>query len=261
MTSNNAFAARRMRRLLTWVVAIALTAVPSVHAQRAAVLRGRILSENGERPIDGATISLSGQAQSTRSDSLGGFRLGGVAAGRHTVLVRRVGFATLTSSMSFVAGDSVDADFMLDPSVQTLPDVEVNATVMERKLADFEERRKIGIGHFLTQKDIEKRLSRKFTDIIRVLPGLKIVRFDPHHDAVYIASSRGTQSFLLQSGSCPVAMMIDGVYVEQGVGNDPNHLIDPSFLIGVEFYAGPAQMPARFNNTRNNCGLLVLWTK
>jgi outer membrane receptor for ferrienterochelin and colicins len=247
-----------MRRVLTWLVAIVLTAVPSVQAQRAAVLRGRVLSETVEQPIEGATISLSGQAQSARSDSVGGFRLAGITAGKHTVIVRRVGFAPLSSSMSFVAGDSVDADFMLDPSVQTLPDVEVNATIMERKLADFEERRKIGIGHFLTQQDIEKRLSRKFTDIVRILPGLKIVRFGA--DEFYIASARGKQAFLIQHG-CPVAMMIDGVYVDQGPGNDPNRLIDPSFLIGVEFYAGPAQMPARFNNTRGTCGLLVLWTK
>jgi Carboxypeptidase regulatory-like domain/TonB-dependent Receptor Plug Domain len=240
----------------------AATVAPPAPAQRAAVLRGRILSERGEQPIEGATISLADQVQSASSDSLGGFRLAGVPAGTHTVLVRRVGFAPFSSPVRFVAGDSVTVDFTLVSVAQMLPDVEVNVTVIERKLADFEERRKIGIGHFLTQQDIEKRLSRKFTDILRVLPGLKIVRFDARHgDAVFIASTRGTQTFLLQGSACPVSMMIDGVYVDQGPGNDPNHLIDPSFLVGVEYYAGPAQIPARFNATRNNCGLLVLWTK
>ncbi len=37
--------------------------------------------------------------------------------------------------------------------------------------------------------------------------------------------------------------------------------LDPGEVIAMEWYAGPASMPAQFNATRNGCGQLAIWTK
>jgi hypothetical protein len=65
-------------------------------------------------------------------------------------------------------------------------------------------------------------------------------------------------------GDCPAAIVLDGIFVYQGDASerpfDINSLA-PGILAGIEYYASAASMPARYNGTRNTCGLMILWTK
>jgi hypothetical protein len=35
----------------------------------------------------------------------------------------------------------------------------------------------------------------------------------------------------------------------------------PGLLEGVEYYSGPAQVPARYSRVNLECGVLLLWTR
>jgi len=141
------------------------------------------------------------------------------------------------------------------------------------KLRLFEQRRATGIGHFLSEADIVKDLNRRTGDILQRLPGTRILRPNSGMGA-YVANSRGAQSIqgtaqlCLPDGRCstycPVAVFLDGVSVFGGNPREPAfdvNLIQPSEISGIEFYSGPAQMPAALNATRKTCGALVIWTK
>ncbi len=220
-------------------------------AQGGAVLRGRVLVDSTELAIGLASVSIPAARIGTSTDSLGHFRLSGIPEGRFAVVVRRIGFGPITSTLVFREGDSLEVDFLLVTVSQALPDVQVAARMTSRKLAEFEERRHFGIGHFLDSVDIVKRGGSRLTDKLRHLPGL-LVRC--RGSQCGIVSTRG-QSSLLQA--CPVGLGLDGAYVS-GLRIDD---IQPSEVAGIEWYAGPAQMPARFNSSRSACGFLMIWLK
>lgn len=223
-----------------------------VSAQDSVVLRGRVLVDSIEVPLAGATVLLPLQGLMATTDSLGRFRIAGVVRRTQDVVVRRIGFASFTGRLLFLSGDSLDVDFVLAPAVQVLPSVSVATTLVSRKLTEFNERRRFGIGHFLDSTDIAKRPGTRFSDKLRHLPGLMVTCRRLTECA--LLSTRGQSSLRQQ---CPVRIGLDGVFVSSFNVD----WLQPSEVATVEWYAGPAQMPARFNTSRSACGFLMIWTK
>ena len=185
--------------------------------------------------------------------------LAGIEPGEHLVIVRRLGFSPLSTVLELGVGDSLDAEFLLEPVPQRLGGVNVRGAAGARKLAEFDERRALGIGHFLTQEDIEKTEASRATEVLRGLPGLMLQRVNGRGD-VYVASTRGAQSLLRAGGSrpCPAEVMLDGLSI--GSPNI-NEIVQPSDIAAIEWYAGQAQMPSKYGGTKNTCSVLVIWTK
>ena len=174
---------------------------------------------------------------------------------------------------------------------QPLPAVPVTAEaelVRSAKLREFDRRRSMGIGRFLTEADLEKVQYRQLSDVLNRLPGTSMVRAKGK-SAVYVVSSRGSATIEHESPifgrNCPVAIWLDGVPVYRGLdrgaasnpafGNrglpqPPGRVDEPPFdinsimtnqVVAVEFYSGPATMPPELNATQGTCGALVIWTK
>ena len=178
---------------------------------------------------------------------------------------------------------------------QPLPAVAVRDSAELRrsaKLREFDRRRSSGIGRFLTEADLAKDQDRQLSDALKKLPGLQMVRAKKAQgvspSAVFVVSSRGSATVGLESPvfgkNCPVAVWLDGVAVYRGfdralVINNPatgtrslpsGPLAEPPFDINsittrhvaaIEFYSGPATIPAELNATQGTCGALVIWTK
>jgi hypothetical protein len=132
--------------------------------------------------------------------------------------------------------------------------------VSGRRLRDFYERRRFGIGRFMTEQELAKAPGHRMSEKLRNLPGLVLLYPRPGFSSeVRVASSRGNQSIMLQpKGPCIAAIMLDGVMV-----TPPFYVntLDPGDVTALEWYAGPSTIPAEFNATRNSCALLVIWTK
>ena len=179
---------------------------------------------------------------------------------------------------------------------QPLPAVPVTAEaelVRNAKLREFDRRRSNGIGRFLTEKDFANEQHRQFSDALRKLPGLMMVRVKGGGvhggSAVFVASSRGSATIEHVSPifgrNCPVAIWLDGVPVYRGLDRGPStnsafpgkalpqaagRIDEPPFDINsimtnqvaaIELYSGPATMPPELNATQGTCGALVIWTK
>ena len=179
---------------------------------------------------------------------------------------------------------------------QPLPPVAVkdSAELSPRsaKLREFDRRRSSGIGRFLTEADLANDQGRQFSDALKKLPGIAMVRAKrstagASPSAVFVVSSRGSSTVALESPvfgkNCPVAIWLDGVAVYRGfdralVMTNPatgtrslpsGPLAEPPFDINsimtnhvaaVEFYS-IATIPAELNATQGTCGALVIWTK
>jgi hypothetical protein len=238
---------------------LALTAaIPwAADAQTGASLSGRVLVESTEDPIAGVEISIAGQAVSARTDSGGRFSLRGIQPGRHVVLLRAIGFSEYSTTLHFFGGQEIETDFALVPLGQSLAKVEVKATPPSGdnpRIAEFDERRKFGLGRFVTQEELAKAEGRNLvTFLVGRIPGLRCA---PMGRSCALASGRGPVKF--NAAPCLVRVVYDGF---PGGNLIPLTDMDPSTIAAIEYYT-PATLPAQFNFEGNNpCGTLVVWSR
>jgi hypothetical protein len=172
------------------------------------------------------------------------------------------------------AGGRVEREFILAEQPVALDSVRV-AAAPERKfispgLNAFEERRKAGFGHFITDSVLRRNDERPLSGVlVSYIPGIRLAR----GSGTYISSTRkcGSGPAILScrgvAVQCPPAMYVDGVLVYNPANQtDPRMRPDLNQMLvkeyaGVEFYSGGATIPAQYNQTGNDCGVLLLWTR
>jgi len=210
------------------------------------------------------------------TDSAGGFILPGVPLGNEIIIVRRIGFASLTTQLHFATGDTVDVDFVLLPTAQRLAEVKVKGQVSRFKLAEFDRRRAEGFGHFFTDSQLTKMTNRLLSEVVNMIPGPQIYRSN-NSTAAWVSTARGAQSvggtFVLDqsdvrrgapNNQCYAAVFLDGVPVFTGRRGQllfDINTIPTAQIAGIEYYGGAGSLPPEFNIGGNTCGVLVIWTK
>lgn len=227
-----------------------------------ASLSGAVLSDSGEVPIANAEITFPKLELSARSDAKGNFRITGVPAGPHELIVRIIGYEPYAATITFRTGQVIEADFMLKPVVTKLARVNVNAAVNPRyaiRLADFEERRRYGAGRFLTADVFEKAEGQNMSQVlISRIPGIRTIGNGSQQTLV---SRRGGK---LGGSNCKVQVIVNGMVKYNGRVGDGDFDVNAVYsgdVIGLEYYT-LANTPAQFSGTGAAvCGTLVIWTK
>ena len=235
-----------------------LPAVAPVPDGTVHVISGTVRSAGS--PIVGAQVMVTpvasrggaptGPGRLTLTGDNGEFRVPNVPGGRVTVAVRRIGFQAL--SLDTVAAAVPALEITLSPVAQRLAAV----VVRERRrgqytgyLADFNRRRDMGFGRFITQTEIDDRHAMRTTDLLRMVPGLNVVMNGPVN-ALRIRSSR-----------CDPLVWLDGFPAMSGYLDVDSFA--PSSLAGIEVYSGPATVPVELRGTRGeeSCGVIALWSR
>ena len=180
---------RTVLGLLATVAALAAPLTVAVHAQSTpttVVIVGVSDFDTGEA-LNGAQIFFPGLARTALTDALGEARAT-IPSGIHRIRVRFLGFAAVDTSLTFV-GDTSGVVFRLPRVAATMEAVEVKA--VSPRLKDFEMRRTLGLGRFLTAEELSKDGNRSFGIVAMTkFPGLQYVTDSdgrPH-----IASVRGS---------------------------------------------------------------------
>jgi hypothetical protein len=259
-----------MRRV--WLSAVALSVLPfSLGLAQPRQQLGRLLGVFDDatgQPVVGAEVVDIATGTKALTSVSGAISLAFLEPGTTVLEVRKIGYKNRMLTVVVSPNDTVSITLTLVPLGQTLPEVVTKGESMTTgKLATFEQHRAEGFGHFLTREQLAKMESHLTSDALRSIPGLKLMNVDPRRPSLWVVgTSRGTASFLRNgpSGKCLAAVMLDGVMVYSG--SDGEDLFDinsvkPEEIAGVEYYAGGASMPLRYNSTRATCGLVVIWTR
>lgn len=217
------------------------------------VIIGRVVTDSGKVLI-GAEVVLNGPRNSQRTNEKGEFKFSGVPAGEQIVGVRMPGYVPLIDTIDVEDAGEIRREYRLSRIETALPEVPVTTTLLDRKLAEFHERRRMGIGRFLDSAEFANARGTRTSDRLRKLPGLTIGRGRFLSEA-YVMSTRvgGVGK------GCRAAIWLDGVnlWTDYSVNQ-----LDPSMIAAVEWYAGEASVPAKFNMTSQKyCGVLVIWTR
>ena len=221
-------------------------------AQRGtAALSGLVVDSLGT-PVMGVHVAIEGTSLSTTSDGSGAFRLAGVAAGRVTLLARRIGFrpATLTLDVGERGASQIMMTLEVVPEVLAPVEVQAQREVYDARLAGFQERAaRRTSGHFISRERIDRSHSKRFVDVLREVPSVRIVTTRAWGTVVY-----------LRGNKCPPMVYIDGFPASAGPMD--LDLLDLASVEGIEVYAGLGSVPSEFSSERTDrCGVIAVWSR
>lgn len=241
---------------------------------------GTVVREDTKGPLAGAEVSLPESSQRTLTDESGRFVVRAVAPGVQHVTVRRVGFGPIDVSLVFEAGRPIQHRFEMVPAA-VLDSVTVTAPATDRALGDFEENRRLNLGHFLTRAELATQEGRPTGSVLASLPGIRIFERGPY---AWVGSGRHSVTSLSNrpvgvdesdaAKGAPVQDCYALVYVDdhmvfrgQKLGTPPRweplfdvNSIPVAEVEAIEYYATAAQTPPKYATLNSECGVLVIHT-
>ncbi|HVX41539.1 MAG TPA: carboxypeptidase regulatory-like domain-containing protein [Gemmatimonadaceae bacterium] len=263
-----------MRRMLTIGCGIAIAVPAGGFAQQASsnmatTVVASVADARTGAPLVGAEVMLPALKRRGSADWIGEVRIPNVPAGSQVVTVRAVGHASSTIILD-VAGDSVGAVFMLEPSATNMDTVRIIAPSTPLYLQAFATRRRIGIGQYLTDSALAREPDRGLaTVLVAHLHGLRITA-EPDSPALLTVSGTGVSvdehgGSTASIGVCPVE-----IYVDDHPWADHLESIPTRGVAGVELYdydSAPPQYRVATPLSRPGsgrlppCKVLLIWTR
>jgi hypothetical protein len=215
-----------------------------------------VVSDTNFVPLSGAEIYIFGTRVRVETGESGRFRIRDIPAGQYLVIVRRVGYRPVSGMLEVPPTDTLRLSYTLKGLATTLAPVVVTEHRASLRLAEFEERRRGRVGQFMTEAQIDARNSVFPTELIRTFLSVKMVPGKSSLGGWYAYSARGDKNL---RGACPMAVLVDEVQMPTPFNLDM--LPSRHDLAGIEVYAGPAQIPPKFNSYDRGCGIILVWTK
>jgi hypothetical protein len=258
--------ARRVLALLAIAVLVLGVAPTMLHAQQKATVRimGVFDDATGQPVVGAEVVDISSNTKAVTSDA-GMIPLTWLAQGTTILQIRKVGYTSKMIPVSISPADTEPITVILKPVGTTLPEVVTKATsTTAGKMSEFERRRAIGMGKFLTQEEIEKHQTSRTADVLLMLGGIHIVHPRNNSAAAYVAVNRVSGSLKQGMADCLAGIVLDGATVySANPGEQPFDIntIAADQIAGVEVYSGGASIPPEYNATRASCALVIIWTR
>ena len=225
-------------------------------------LIGSVVEGVNGNPVDGAEVTLNGSVVAVSGDD-GRFRVSRVpvAWGSNQVRVAGLSYVDETTDLWIPdPNETVTLEVTLHPEP-----IEISGVVAEVarplgspvKMEPFYQRREQGFGDFFTRAEIEERDPPRFTDLMRHVPGVRLIQKGSFSTVIQFGR---TQTFVSPCES-PI-IYYDGLRLG-GADDyiDLDRLVNTRDLAGVELYSGAARVPPEFNMTGSTCGVIAIWTR
>jgi carboxypeptidase family protein len=231
---------------------VCLFAIEPLAAQpKVATLSGTVTDRTTGRALERVEITLLSDHRSVTTDSTGRYVFAGLPTGVSQLVVRVVPFPAHNIIVELQPGQDLVRPIVLDSaaarSAQTLPAVSVTADqIVSYRLVDFERRRRVGRGQYLTEDELVRSGAYTLQDAVIRMRGV-IVDCGGPTCRIHMARSQP---------NCDPQYVIDG-YVDNMFG--PSSPIRD--IVGVEVYTGAADVPGEFAGSNSGCGVIVLWTR
>ncbi|HEY4129371.1 MAG TPA: carboxypeptidase regulatory-like domain-containing protein [Gemmatimonadaceae bacterium] len=250
-----------------------------------ATFAGRVLVDSTTTPIEGAEIFFPELSKVGRSVANGEFRVADIPAGEQHLLVRRVGYGVLDTKISFAAHATADRNVYLS-RVATIDSVVVTDHITDRRLRDFEDNRRTGLGHFADRAELAKLpATAKVDQVVGQWLGVGLV--GGNHKWILGARKAPapcmlhkpiTRECALSQGmyfpdasdssmgvvpACYAKVYVDETLMNGGYPTRPFEVssVFADQVEAIEWYAGASQTPAKYADLNSGCGVLVIHTR
>ena len=286
-------------RAVSNVLALALLASAASAQNKLVVFSGTVV-DSAKKPLENAEVSIGGMNLTKTTDDKGNFRMETVTAGVHRVMVRKIGYGQLDTSMVFPEDQEVVWRVTMKEKVVTLDSVIVREP-RDPWMEEFESNRKRGFGQFMNREELSKMDGVPLPTVLRSLRGAEIIR--TNSSSSYITSKRGPITGCQMPRSTKSAReafeeqervdeclrrerlyyVPDGAERQFGVKRAcypqvwvDRQLMNPGrptmpFDLGtfsatreieaIEWYESESQTPPRYGNASARCGVLIIHVK
>ncbi len=243
-------------------------------------LAGTVAAAETRVALPGAIVRVA-EGPTARTDNNGAWQLFAVPTGSRVFEARAVGFYPVRRVVDVIDG-APDLRLELSNFRAVLDTVRVVASGSSMsRLGGFTDRQRMGMGQFITPRDMERLGVIEISDVFKHLRGVKIV-IDSIGMTRIVVRDGGT-------GYCEPTFYVDGLYTftlsldevsgmlrtrsVQGIEVYDATNVPPQFRQAIDFVAGrtfiaPTDEAARLEAALNTpppkafgCGAIVIWTK
>jgi hypothetical protein len=209
-----------------------------------------VVTDTNLVPLPGAIASVMGTEVKVVIGANGRFRISALPAGEYILAVRHVGYSPLLSLVTLTGGDTLRPSYSLERLVTLDPAVITAKPPVAVRLQEFEDRRRLGFGHFMSQDEIDAKGRSFAADLIRSFSSV-----------VSVHSDRAGQFAMSVRAGCAFQIFLDGM--PQPTPTNLDILPRPIDLGGIEIYSGPATIPPQYKslNGAAKCGVILIWTR
>ncbi len=218
-----------------------------------------IVSDTGLAPLQGAFITVFGSNLRVGTGPNGRFRITKIPVGQYLLMVKRVGFRPASAIIQVAETDTLRLSYTLEPiSPEQLKAVVVTEKAPSVRMSEFEQRRKLGQGEFMTADEIKQRNSVFPTELFRKFKAVNVTQDNSSPITQYYAIS-AREGGNPQLGACPMQVYLDQVPLPSPFNLDL--LPAPRDIGAIEVYAGASTTPLQFAGYDRGCGVILVWTK
>jgi hypothetical protein len=253
-----------LMRVQTGLILTTLALLASARPIAAQSIVGHVIADVTDEPVVAATVQLLDSYRNVRmvvtTDTSGRFVLRPRSAGSYHLRVQSIGYkSTTTPAVAVDFADELLVRIVLSPDVVLLAPLEIHARsrplLREMTMQGFEERRQLGLGVAITRETIERRQASAVTDLLRMVPSVRVVqRENGSSDVVIPGAAR--QIF---GGQCRVQIYLDGrKYRWDATALD---LISTWDVEAIEVFRSLAELPAEMADPEARCGAIAVWTR
>ena len=215
-----------------------------------ASVSGRVILE-GSPTNAGSRVEVVGTDVVALTNEKGEFTLRNLPSGSQVLLARHLGFGAETVPVDLSSREPKQVTIKLPKYVAVIEPVVVTARrIASLDKVGFNDRQKSGAGYFLDPDQIQRMHPNRLTDILRVVPGLRV---DYTNQGEVVSSTRGV------GGGC-VLYYVDGMPWMSTEPGDINMFVNGSEVAGAEIYQS-GNAPAQYSRGMQDCLTIVLWTK
>ena len=194
------------------LAALSLALPAMLSAQSGGTVAGAISTADGNRPVERATISVSGRDARATTDVSGRYQIGELPSGAYWIVARAIGLLPDSVQLTVVAGQTVRGDLALKRSTTTLQQVAITAQKRSESVQDVPVAVTALTADFLSKQSIQQ-----FDALSAFVPGLNVQLQSPNNPGFVI---RGITSDDGTSYVEPrVSVFQDGVSISKSRGS------------------------------------------
>jgi hypothetical protein len=220
--------------------AVASVPVASGSAEGQGDLEGHVFAtDSGRRALAGAHLELPAAKRTATSDAQGRFTLTDLPAGKHLVVIGKLGMGAESTYVTIPGGQVLVQEFEVHQPMTTLGEVKVVAAAKHPDMSGFADRREEGIGRFIDREALAKVENRTTGMVLSSLGGVRVWQGGTQ---AFVSSTRGGSSancgFCAGAGlrpedlaagarpACYMDVYVDGALVYQQDINPPMALFE-----------------------------------
>jgi len=154
-------------RFVLPAIMIAVVPACAARAQRGAgaTVVGRVFDVADARQLSGVSISVEGTGFTTRSDSAGRYRLGGLPPGPQVLLARRVAYAVARVPVTLPLDGTIERDIGMAAMALHMREVQVTADAVGRA------RGELGTASVINREAIANQGASSLAGVLELVPG------------------------------------------------------------------------------------------